>query len=326
MKLVSPKLACVFTGQGAQYAQMGQALSSFDGFDALLEQYQRSSALPLKQWLFDSSEEVLKRTEVAQPVIYFYSLVSYSAFCEVFSPSGWIYAGHSLGEYSALAAAGVLDPELGLGVVHLRGKYMQEACPAEFGGMAAVVVRNVDDVVTACEALCDEFGQRHALVPANFNSDKQVVVSGRLECIRLLEQRYKDFGLAKVIPLKVSAPFHSPYMSPMKERFRDVCMRAIKSDGFSNTEATYIPNVTSELLKIATLTSTQVQHLLLEQLDHPVRWDLTSKYIGEIQGLDAVVEFGPKAVLGPMMKSVVSCPIYFVGCASDLEKVKEALR
>jgi [acyl-carrier-protein] S-malonyltransferase len=316
------KLACIFTGQGSQYEGMGKSLETFPIFESLCDEFQKSSALPLKQWLFDTSADVLQRTEVAQPIIYFHGYLAYKAFSAVFPIDSVVYAGHSLGEYAALAAAGVLSPQEGLKTVHMRGKLMQEACPLSFGGMAAVMVRNVDDVVVACEQISSDFGEENAITAANFNSERQVVVSGRQECLQILKEKYKDFGLIKVIPLKVSAPFHSKYMTPMKEKFSAYCQDAIEPIGFSEKLGWYVPNVTAELLKISELSSTQVQHLLLEQLDHAVRWDLTARCIGKLEAMDAMIEFGPKAVVGPMMKNFVSYPIYHVGSADDLELLK----
>lgn len=319
------KLACVFTGQGSQFPRMGETLQSFPGFDDQVHAYQKSSALPLKEWLFEAPEESVARTEIAQPLIYFYAWVAYQAFMDSFDPRGWLYAGHSLGEYTALVAAGVLHPEKTLGTVHLRGKYMQDVCPQGFGGMAAVMMRSVDDVVRACEEISHTLQEPGVLSPANFNSDRQVVVSGRLDAIARLEQSYQDYDLTKVIRLKVSAPFHSRYMSPMKETFSQDCQSAIEFSSQRDNEGWYVPNVTAEPLKISTLTPQHVLHLLLEQLDHPVRWDVTSKHIGKDTRIDAVVEFGPKPVLSSMMKSIVACPIHFVGSAQDLEKVKGEL-
>ena len=253
-------------------------------------------------------------------------MVAYFSFLKHFKPSGWVYAGHSLGEYTALAASGVLDPLKALGVVHIRGKQMQEACPEQFGGMAAVLTRNVDDVLQACEEISGQFGEDNALVAANFNSDRQVVVSGRLACIRMIQEKAKDYGFLKVIPLNVSVPFHSPYMSRMKEGFSKTCLDAIQLNGDRDTEGVYIPNVTAEPLKIQSLTKQQVLAFLLEQLDHPVRWSLTTKHLAEMGQLDAVVEFGPKAILSPMMKKQLNCPTYFVSEQKELDEVVEALQ
>ncbi len=321
------RIACVFTGQGAQHPGMGEKLQTFEPYTSCIETFEATSSLPLREWLFESDKAALQQTQVAQPLIFTYSFVAYQAFVRTHTPNGWFYAGHSLGEYTALAAAGCLNPKKTVGVVHMRGKLMQEVCPNEFGGMAAVFTRDVDDVMTACETISQKFGDERALVVANFNSERQVVVSGRLACLRQLYDLGSEVGIQKVVPLDVSAPFHSPYMTSMKESFAEVCEEAIYNPFIcEDLEGCYLPNVTAEPMPLQEVTPDLVLKLLLAQLDHPVRWSLIVRALSRVAGLDAIVEFGPKPVLSTMMKRDVQVPVFTVSDQASLETVNVALQ
>ena len=327
------KLACVFTGQGSQSEKLGVTLQSFPEFESQLHDFQNECDLPLKRWLFEDSQETLNATEIQQPLIYFYGYVAFRGFLSQISIQrpiqGAYYAGHSLGEYTALAALGVLDPKWTLRAVRIRGQKMQHVCPIGQGAMAAIMTSSVTQVRKACEQISLEYGEPGALEIANYNSKRQVVVSGKTECVDMIERLSAEFGtqfgILKVVRLQVSAPFHSKYMSPMKDDFYDSCLQELCLQPAQDEAGVWIPNVTAQPVIANELDAKTIQSLLLSQLDRPVQWESTTALFAADPNLTAIIEFGPKPILSSLMKRDVSCPIFFVGSWSDVNTVAQHL-
>lgn len=275
----SLKTALVFPGQGSQQIGMGKAL--YERYPTRLEPlYQRAhSALgfDLKALIFDGPPERLTLTENAQPAILLDSFIKYELLKDQIKPD--FAAGHSLGEYSALVAAGVFFLEDGLKLVRQRGRYMQAAVPPGQGAMVAVLKLDYERL----KALCAETGAEIA----NYNSPQQIVISG--ERSRVLKAKaLAEAAGGKGIELEVSAPFHSSLMRPAEERLRS----DIEAVRFQRPAFPVISTVSGQLED----DPTQIKRLLLQQVTSPVRWTdyvLTLKALG----VTRLIEVGPGEVL-----------------------------
>ncbi len=309
-----------FPGQGSQHVGMGKDL--FDNFKIVKELFEEASdavSLNLKKLCFDGSESDLMLTENTQPALLVTSVAAFRVAESERGYSPFAVAGHSLGEYSALVAAGAFPLASAAKWVRERGRSMQVAVPSGQGGMAAVL--NVDD--TKIEELCKAAlivakTKRHAahaggeksditvecvLSPANFNAPGQTVIAGAAdavsEAIALL--RVGDEFKGKAIPLAVSAPFHCALMAPARERMKEVFSMASKAEKPRALRFPYIPNRTAKLTSEASL----VFDLLVEQIDHSVLWRQTVTMLIE-RGFVSSVEFGPGKVLQGLAKRISS--------------------
>ncbi|MFA5839749.1 MAG: ACP S-malonyltransferase [Candidatus Margulisiibacteriota bacterium] len=276
------KSAFVFPGQGSQFIGMGKGLA-----EKLLEQANQILGFDLKKLCFEGPEEELKKTEVTQPAIL---TVSVAAF-ERLTASGLqpsVVAGHSLGEYSALIAAGVVRFEDAVKVVHLRGKFMQEAVPVGEGAMAALLGGDRETI----KKICQEVG---GVWPANFNSPGQVVISGKKESVALAGEKLKAAGVKKVIPLAVSAPFHCPLMQPAADKLKieldKITFNAAKIPVVANVTADYVTD------------GMQIKELLVKQVTGSVLWeDSIQKMV--VDGISNFVEVGPGKVLSGLINKI----------------------
>lgn len=333
-----PKLFAIFPGQGSQHLGMGKEL--YESFSLARETFEESSdaiGRDLKKLCFDGPDSDLTLTENTQPCLL---TTSVAAFRVASAELGFVpgaVAGHSLGEYSALVAAGVLPLASAAAWVHERGKSMQTAVPVGQGAMAAVL--NLDDrIEKLCEAATQAAKDARAkggkgldvepiVEPANFNAPGQVVIAGSADGIEAAVALIKaggDFAGGKAIPLQVSAPFHCRLMKPARSRMAEL-FAAAKSEEKPKTPAIpYFPNRTARETREAGL----VFELLVDQVDHPVLWKQAFAAALE-SGRDFAVEFGPGKVLQGLGKRIAAgkpCQLAGVSDVTSLKALEPLLK
>jgi [acyl-carrier-protein] S-malonyltransferase len=287
------KVAFVFPGQGSQFAGMGKDL--FDAFPAAREVFDRADAAlgePLSRLCFDGPDERLKLTANTQPAILTVSLAALAVLAERGrSPEG--VAGHSLGEYTAVGAAGGLRVEDLVRTVRRRGELMQAAVPVGVGAMSAVLGPSADVVAAAC-AEASRAGDE--VVVANRNAPEQSVIAGHAPAVARAGELLVARGAKRVVPLPVSAPFHSPLMRPAREGLAPVLDRL----PFADLAVPLYSNVDAA----ATRAAAAVRDGLIRQVDAPVRWvELIERMAAD--GFDTFVEVGPGTVLSGLIRRIV---------------------
>lgn len=285
------KTIFVFPGQGAQYVGMGKALSeSFDPAKQLLEKADDTLGFSISKVMFEGPEEDLKITANTQPALF----VSSMMVLEVLKSEGVDFdfvAGHSLGEYSAICAAGGFSFEDGLKLVRLRGSLMAKAGQEHPGSMAAII-GVADDKI---QELCDAVKNVGIVVPANFNCPGQIVVSGEVDAVKALVDNCGAAGV-KAVPLAVSGAFHSPLMQSAQAGLAD----AIANTKFNDLQKPLIANVTAQ-----TVTSgAEIKDLLVRQLVSPVRWNQSMAYAIKELGVTSGVEVGVGHVLAGLQRKI----------------------
>ncbi len=284
------KWAFVFPGQGAQAVGMGKNLyENSTVARAVFEEASEALSLDMQKLCFEGPEEALRLTENTQPAILTVSVAAYRAFSEEIDLMPAYLAGHSLGEYAALVAAGVFAFRDAVYAVKQRGKFMQEAVPVGEGAMAAILGLPSGKVTE----ICGEAAEGEVVDPANFNSPGQVVISGHKGAVERAGELAKAAGAKKVIPLSVSAPFHSALMRPAGERLKEVL------EGFQVglMEIPVIANVTAKPYE----TVDDVIPMLVRQVSSPVYWEQTMAAMKNL-GVDRIVEMGPGKVLSGLFK------------------------
>lgn len=288
---VMGKTAFVFPGQGSQYVGMGKDFFEAGGEGrARFEQADAFLGFSLSRICFEGPEEELRQTRNTQPAIFLHSMVVLQQLQHV-TPD--MVAGHSLGEYSALVAAGALSFEDGLSLVRLRGELMQQAGEQNKGTMAAVVGLAPEVIVE----ICREAASAGIVQPANFNSPGQVVISGSVEGVRKGMELAKGRGAKLVKELVVSGAFHSPLM----ESARDGLMKKLDQTTIREATIPVYANVTAEPVQSAS----DIRNLLYRQLTSPVRWEQTVTNMVR-DGAIAFHEVGPGKVLQGLVKRTVS--------------------
>lgn len=292
----------MFPGQGSQSVGMGKVFyDNFKSTRLLFEEASDALNLDMKKLCFEGPESTLALTENTQPALLLVSTAAFRAFEENTSFRPSFSAGHSLGEYSALVAAEVLQFKDALVCVRTRGQAMQSACPIGEGGMAAVMGLENGDV----EKVCSWAEQRSGftpLSPANFNAPGQIVISGRLRAIEWLKNNYSPEASGvgkklKLIPLNVSAPFHSPLMKPAQDRM-DILLT---NTAFSMPRFPIVQNTTA-------LESDNVDTLrreLILQVSAPVKWAQSVSRLKTL-GVTKLIEFGSGKVLAGLVKKIDS--------------------
>jgi len=284
-------IAFIFPGQGSQYVGMGKELyENFSVAKKIFEEADDTLHLSISALCFKGPEEALKLTENTQPALLTTSIATLKVLQAEKGLIPQFTAGHSLGEYSALVGSGALTFAEAVKIVHLRGKFMQEAVPVGEGAMAAVLGMEREQV----EKICEEVSSGEVLTPANFNCPGQIVIAGHAKAVERAIERVKKDG-KKAVPLPVSAPFHSPLMKPAGDRLE----KALEEISVSDLRIPVVTNVEAEV----NTSKDRVKGLLVAQVSSPVRWEESMrKMIGK--GIEQVLEIGPGKVLSGLMKRI----------------------
>lgn len=274
--------AFLFPGQASQDVGMGKDLyERFPEARALFDEADGILGFALSEVCFSGPMEELSQTSVTQPAVYVHSVIA-ARLLAARGQTPEVVAGHSLGEYSALTAAGVLAFDEGLALVRERGSLMQEAGQARPGAMAAILGLDDADVVR----ICDDAGP--GVVPANFNSPGQVVISGETDAVATASEAAGAAGASRVVPLPVSGAFHSPLMQPAA----DALATRLEATAFQTPNVPVVCNVTAAV----ETDPARLRQLLVEQVTAPVRWTESVLALAAM-GVDTAIESGPGAVL-----------------------------
>ena len=280
--------AYVFPGQGSQFVEMGKSLyESNKEAQELFERANEQLGFRITDIMFEGDAEALKQTEVTQPAIFIHSVITAQVLQDAFDAKA--VAGHSLGEFSALVAAGVLSFEDGLSLVSKRAIAMQRACGIERGTMAAVL--GLEDKIV--EEVCASADG--VVVAANYNCPGQLVISGAFEAVERACETLKEAGARRALLLPVGGAFHSPLMEPAREELAS----AIESTPFNAPKVPIYQNVTATAVtELETL-----KENLVAQLTAPVKWTQSVQKMWS-DGFDQYVECGPGNVLQGLVKKI----------------------
>jgi [acyl-carrier-protein] S-malonyltransferase len=309
-------LAFVFPGQGSQAVGMGKAMSeAFDVARQTFEEADEALDTPLSRMCFEGPEEVLKRTEITQPALLTASIACARAF-EHCRPDlvPKLRAGHSLGEWTALVDAGSISLADGVRSVRVRGRFMQQAVPEGIGSMAAVLGLSKEQVLEVLARI----DQADAMVrAANYNAPEQIVISGHAAAVADASKALLEAGARKVMPLHVSAPFHSPLMEPAGAALSAVLAQIT----IAPPSSPIVSNVTAE----PNADPGSVRALLVSQVSSPVRWVECVEKMAEL-GVTEAIEFGPGKVLTGLGRRIAKgIKFHAVETPDGLSKVSEAL-
>ena len=293
------KKAYVFPGQGSQFPGMAKDLyENQPKAKEMLEKANEILGFRITDIMFEGTADDLKATKVTQSAIFLHSTVLAACY-DGFKPD--MTAGHSLGEFSALVAAGAISFEDGLRLVSIRANAMQKCCEANPGGMAAIIGMTNEAVEEVCKSVDG------LVIPANYNSDGQVVISGEKAAVEAACEKAKEAGAKRALPLPVSGAFHSPLMEPARKELAE----AIEKTKFSTPICPVYQNVTAK----AETDPETIKANLLAQLTSPVRWTQSVKSM-VADGADYFMEIGPGNVLQGLIKRTAGTEVTIEGIAT----------
>ena len=293
MNLKDKKVAFVFPGQGSQYVGMGiDFIESNNYFIKIFENFKTKTGFDLLNIMKEGPEEALKETKFTQPAILAHSIMAWKSFIKDHDISPCFVAGHSLGEFSALVANGVLDFADAMYLVHKRGEFMIKANDGIPFSMAAIIGIDSEEVIK----ICAEASKQHLVVAANFNTPNQTVISGTLAGVEHAGNLAKERKAKRVLPLVVGGPFHSPLVKNAAIWLNEE-MSKVK---FSDTQIPVICNVDARPKTKASL----IIKKLTDQVTSSVQCVETIKYLNT-QGVEVFIEFGPKKVLSGMIAQIL---------------------
>jgi [acyl-carrier-protein] S-malonyltransferase len=305
------KTALLFPGQGAQEPGMGKALAeSSAAARAVFEAADAELGIELSRACFEGTAEELGRSDLAQPAILTVSVAALRAMEEAAGapPPAAVAAGLSLGEYTALVAAGALDLRQAVRLVRHRGRFMQEACETNPGTMFSVIALSDEQVEEACRRARGQTGA--GAWPANYNSPGQVVISGQREAAAAAAALCSGMGARKVVELKVAGAFHTPLMQPAAEKLTPM----IEALDLAEPAFPIVANVTGR----PTREAAEIRGLLIRQVTEPVRWVDCQRALVAL-GVDRCYEVGPGRVLkGLLKRTEAGCACLSVGTPQDV--------
>jgi [acyl-carrier-protein] S-malonyltransferase len=307
------KLAFLFPGQASQYCGMGRDLAAnFPESKAVFDAADSALGFSITQTCFEGSEEALKLTENTQPAILTVSTAAYRALAGKGIVPDFV-AGHSLGEYSALVAAGGMDFSAAVKLVRARGKYMQEAVPAGQGAMAAILGLSPTEVAD----ICKKAAENDVVSPANLNSPEQTVISGSAVAVKRAVEIASQSGAKRAVILPVSAPFHCALMMPAQRRLEP----DLRATQFSALKIPLVTNVDAQ----AITTGEEARDALIRQVTAPVRWLDSVREMIE-SGVTVFLEVGPGRVLSGLLRQIDrSVRVFNVEDSATLSSTMEKL-
>jgi [acyl-carrier-protein] S-malonyltransferase len=289
-------IAFLFPGQGSQHAGMGKDLAEkFPAARQIFEEADTALGFALSKLCFNGPSDQLELTENTQPAILTVSIAALRVMEREGFPKPDFVAGHSLGEYSALVAAGSLSLTDAIKTVRARGRYMQEAVPVGVGAMAAILGADLDVIISACA----EAAEGQVCSAANINSPNQVVIAGDTAAIDRAIALLKDRGAKRAMKLKVSAPFHCALMQPAQERLA-VDLNEIL---FQDVGTPIVTNVDARAIS----SGAEARDALVRQVSQPVRWLESVEFLIS-QGVQSLVEIGPGKVLSGLVRQIDRSP------------------
>jgi [acyl-carrier-protein] S-malonyltransferase len=305
------KTAFLFPGQGSQFAGMGKTLAeNFDAARETFEQADDALGFALSKLCFEGPEDQLKLTENTQPALVAVSVAAWIVLCVEAGEPEYV-AGHSLGEYSALVAAGSLDFGDALRTVRKRGHYMQEAVPAGVGAMAAILKLPAG----ALDGILAEAAQGEVVSIANLNSPDQTVIAGHKGAVDRAMELAKAAGAKRVVPLPVSAPFHCSLMKPAQDRLK----ADLDAIAFADLRMPLINNWRAGEIR----TGADAREGLYQQVPNSVRWVESMQKLASL-GVERWFEVGAGSVLAGLLRSIVTgAKATSFGEAKDIEKLAE---
>lgn len=290
--------AIVFPGQGSQ--AVGMLADLYEAHDAVKQTFaEASDVLGYDLWALvsEDADGKLSQTEYTQPALLTASVAVWRAYLAKGGEKPEFLAGHSLGEYSALVCAGIVELADAVKLVELRGQFMQQAVPAGTGAMAAII--GLDD--DAIKAACEQAAEGQVVSPVNFNSPGQIVIAGNKEAVERAMVLCKEAGAKRALPLPVSVPSHCALMQPAADKLAE----QLNNITFNNSDIKVVNNVDVKVENDAEA----IKQALVRQLYSPVRWTETIQFFAA-QGVTESYEFGPGKVLSGLVKRIdksVSC-------------------
>jgi len=303
------RTAFLFPGQGSQFAGMGKSLAErFAAARERFEQADEALGFALSKLCFEGPDDELKKTENTQPALVAVSIAAWTVLRNEIGDPAYV-AGHSLGEYSALVAAGSLDFGDALRLVRKRGRYMQEAVPQGVGAMAALLKLPAEKL----DAVLADAAQGEVVSAANLNSADQIVIAGHRGAVERAMELAKAAGAKRAVSLPVSAPFHCALMKPAQERLKP----DLDGTNFSDLRTPLINNWQAREIHSAA----EAREGLFQQVPNPVRWAASMQYLAA-QGVDRWFEVGAGSVLSGLLRTIVAgarCMAF--GEALDLDKI-----